>query len=78
MTGIVSAIIRRREGQTEGGGYGFIIDEQNQERFFHAHNLRNISYAKLREGMKVTFTPVELPPAGGKANGLRAEDVITV
>jgi cold shock CspA family protein len=70
MTGVITAIIRRKEGQN--GGYGFIRDEANQERFFHARNLRGISFEKLREGVKVSFTPVN---DGGKGNGLRVEDV---
>lgn len=75
MNGTVTAIIRDRveNGTTKRGGYGFIRDEQNQERFFHARNLRGVSFEKLREGAKVTFTPVN---EGGKGNGLRAEDVL--
>lgn len=70
MTGVVTAIIRRREGQN--GGYGFVRDEANQERFFHARNLRGTSFEKLREGVAVEFTPVN---EGGKGNGLRVEDM---
>jgi cold shock CspA family protein len=75
MTGVVTAIVRdRKEGErmVKRGGYGFIRDEENQERFFHAHNLRGISFENLREGTAVTFLPVNV---GEKGNGLRAEEV---
>lgn len=70
MTGVVTAIIRRREGQN--GGYGFIRDEENQERFFHARNLSGVSFGDLKEGAHITFQPVN---EGGRANGLRADQV---
>lgn len=70
MRGIITAVIRRREGQN--GGYGFIRDEENQERFFHARNLRGITFEALEEGTAVEFIAVN---GGGKSNGLRAERV---
>lgn len=73
MTGTITAIIRKREGQN--GGFGFIKDEHGQERFFHAHNLipvRQVNFEKLREGQAVEFEPVAVK---GKGNGLRAEKV---
>lgn len=78
MKGVITAIIRRREGQN--GGYGFLRDEQNQERFFHARNLRDLKgavvpglFEKLLEGTAVEFVPVT---DGSRGNGLRAEHVV--
>jgi cold shock CspA family protein len=81
MTGVVTAIIR-------GKGYGFIRDSENQERFFHANNLRGgliwpadangvpndetEDRHPIEEGMHVTFTPINI---GGHGNGLRAESI---
>lgn len=70
MTGVVTAIIRRREGQN--GGFGFLRDSEDQERFFHARNLRGVTFEQLREGTRVEFSPVA---AGTKGNGLRVEDM---
>lgn len=74
MKGHISAIIRRAEGQN--GGFGFIIDENGQERFFHARHLvpktLQAQFESLAEGTAVTFTPVNVP---GRGNGLRAEGV---
>jgi cold shock CspA family protein len=70
MTGIVTAVVRRREGQN--GGYGFIRDAQNQERFFHARNLLNTRFEDLQEGLTVEFDPVS---EGSKGNGMRAHNV---
>lgn len=75
MTGVITAVIRDRKENgvvVKRGGYGFIRDADNAERFFHAHNVRGISFGNLREGTNVTFEPVA---GSGKANGLRAEDV---
>lgn len=79
MTGVVTAIIRKREGQN--GGFGFIRDENGDERFFHVHNLigGSVSFERLTEGARVTFTPITLPAQTSKAgklvNGLRADKV---
>ena len=77
MIGTVTAVIRdRKDGDVvKRGGYGFICDEQNAERFFHAHNLRGTSFDKLKEGSKVEFKPITV---GGKGNGLRCEDVTVI
>lgn len=78
MKGNITAVIRDRKenGVTvKRGGYGFIQDENKQERFFHAHNVRGVAFMALREGLAVTFTPINV---GGKGNGLRAEDVTVV
>jgi len=68
MTGVIKAIIRRREGQN--GGYFFILDEAKGERFAHASNLRGTSFEDLREGKAVEFEPIML-----EGRGLRAENV---
>jgi len=74
MKGTISAIIRRGEGQN--GGFGFIIDEDGQERFFHARHLvpksLQAQFETIKEGTVVTFSPVNVP---GRGNGLRAEHV---
>ena len=72
MNGVVTAVIRKTEKQK--GGYGFIRDEHQNERFFHARNLRGVTFDELREGAHVTFTPVQLE-LSKQGNGLRAEDV---
>jgi cold shock CspA family protein len=72
MNGVVTAIIRRSAPGAKDGGYGFIRDEENQERFFHARNLRGIALEQLTEGTAVSFSPVN---SGGRGNGLRAESV---
>jgi cold shock CspA family protein len=74
MTGVITAIVRKNKEQSRNGGFGFIRDDANNERFFHARNLRGITFEKLREGKRVEFTPVDGQPTG-KSNGLRCEDV---
>lgn len=73
MTGVITAIVRKNKEQGRNGGFGFIRDENDQERFFHAHNLRGITLEKLREGKCVEFEPITVPGKG--KNGLRCEDV---
>lgn len=71
MTGVITAILRGAKNQT-GTGFGFIRDEENQERFFHVRNVVGDSsgFEALREGQTVTFDPITVP---GK--GLRADRV---
>jgi len=69
MTGIVSAVIRKSE--TRKGGYGFILDETHTERFFHASNLRDITFEELREGTRVEFEPFSIPGKGDRAEDVR-------
>lgn len=77
MTGIVTAIIRRSEDKN--GGYGFIRDENNAERFFHARNMAPGGYTKLREGANVSFDAFAVPVVeGSKSNGLRADHVVVL
>ena len=71
MQGVITAVIRKREGKN--GGYGFIHDDENNERFFHASNLRGITFDALREGTRVEFTAFEIPN-----KGKRAEDVVVL
>ncbi len=71
MTGIITAVIRKREGKN--GGYGFILDDENSERFFHASNLRGTTFDNLREGKRVSFDGFEIP-----SKGKRAENVTVI
>lgn len=71
MTGMITAVIRKREGKN--GGYGFILDDENKERFFHASNLRGITFDQLREGTRVEFKAFTIPGKGD-----RAEDVSVI
>lgn len=76
MKGKISAIIKRRSPESRDGGFGFIIDEEGNERFFHARHLYPKSlqarFESLTEGLEVTFNPINVP---GRGNGLRAEHV---
>jgi len=39
-------------------GYGFVLGEDNQSRFFHVRDLtQKDQFNQLHEGQKVTFTP---------------------
>jgi cold shock CspA family protein len=52
-------------------GYGFIIDSQGIEYFFHRSGLRvRESFDILRVGLLVRFTSVDAP------KGPRAEDIV--
>ena len=71
MKGTITAIIRRAEGVN--GGFGFLVDEDGAERFFHARVVRGEyenKFESLEEGLHVTFEPFELP-----GTGLRARNV---
>lgn len=71
MNGVITAVVYKGE-QRAKSGFGFILDEDKQERFFHATNLPSgVVFDKNLEGKRVTFDPVEIP---GK--GLRAQNVV--
>lgn len=74
MKGKIKSVIRKTAQQK--GGFGFIIDEVGQERFFHARNLARASgpFESLREGLHVEFEPVTTDQTG-KGNALRADNV---
>jgi cold shock CspA family protein len=73
MTGVITALVRKNLEQGRNGGFGFVRDEHDQERFFHAHNVRGTTFEKLREGKRVQFDAIEVPGRG--KNGLRCEDL---
>lgn len=50
-------------------GFGFIIDKQGKEYFFHSSTVKNANFASLQEGDEVQFTESK------GAKGPRAEDV---
>jgi len=54
------------------GGFGFIRDDSDRDRFFHARDLRGVHFDMLTEDMAVEFTPTD---SGKGGNGLRAESV---
>jgi cold shock CspA family protein len=60
--GVVTNILYER-------GYGFIRDENNEDRFFHADDVRDIPFRELRPQTVVTFDPIEHPyrrPGSGR------------
>jgi cold shock CspA family protein len=75
VRGTIKSVIKKQEGKPHKGGFGFIIDEHGEERFFHANNLVKGSprFEDLKEGSPVEFEPVT--NTGGKHGGLRAESV---
>lgn len=52
------------------GGYGFLTDESGADRFFHANEVKGTTFDSLREGLHVTFEPIEI-----QGKGLRAANV---
>lgn len=75
MNGVIKVIRRAKQGEAPakgcGSGYGFIIDENGEDRFFSHNNvLGDVKFDTLTEGSKVEFEPVFIV---GK--GLRAEKV---
>ena len=81
MKGHVTTIIRKptgqpritAEGREDRGGYFFIRDEAEQDRFAHARDLRGSRFEELRENDPVEFEPITR--TGGKGNGLAAEQI---
>lgn len=72
MTGTIKSLVRKTEKTR--GGFGFIVDEFGDERFFHAKNLRSAgTFESLREGLRVQFDP--FTDDRGRGNGLRADNV---
>jgi cold shock CspA family protein len=64
-------------------GYGFIMDEQGNPRFFHARDMREpgaFNRLKLPDdkgngGDVVEFEPTQATGKDARGNGLRANDV---
>jgi cold shock CspA family protein len=85
MKGAITTLIRKQEGRLRAdgspdfGGYGFIRDEEDHDRFFHARDLcrdQKTRFEELSEGMKVEFEPTSGNRSRlGGGNGLRAENV---
>lgn len=73
MNGKVTTVIRKTEERK--GGYFFIRDEEDRDRFAHARDLRGTRFDDLKVDDTVEFDPVSTP---GKGNGLRAERVKVV
>ena len=73
MKGVITAVIRGQGGK--GGGYGFILDERNEARFFHLRNLVNRRFDQLKEGLAVTFEPVTIPDRGFRAEKVTIDEV---
>jgi cold shock CspA family protein len=51
------------------GGFGFIKDENGQDRFFLARDVETGTFSPALEGLAAEFEPAHVP---GKGNGLRA------
>lgn len=66
MKGTITAIKRTK-------GFGFILDEENRSRFFHANGVAGGAFETLQEGTDVEFEPYQ--QTGAKDNGLRARNV---
>lgn len=76
MIGTITKLLKKDiNRKTDQGGYGFIKDEEGHDRFFHAHDLMETKFEKLREGLRVEFTPAVGQSRKGGGNGLRAESV---
>lgn len=72
MKGVVIAVIRKNN--VRPGGYGFLIDEEQVERFWHASNLVDLNYddeSVVKEGLEVEFEPFEHPTKGPRAQNVR-------
>lgn len=55
----------------KGSGFGFIVDEHQQDRFFHWSDVDGVPFNQLKEGLAVEFEPAE----GKDGKGLRASQV---
>lgn len=68
MKGTITAVKRAK-------GFGFIRDEKNDDRFFHANGVLGTPFDSLQEGTPVEFEPYQ---QDGKDNGLRARSIRVV
>jgi CspA family cold shock protein len=53
-------------------GFGFIAASDGTEYFFHQSAVTGTRFDELREGQRVTFTPVQ-GPKGPRAEGVKPE-----
>jgi cold shock CspA family protein len=69
MTGTIKTTITRGPEDR----FGFIIDEEGQDRYFHARDLEGIDISAVAHGACVAFEPF----VGGR-NGLRARRITVI
>ena len=68
MKGRIKVLKRAQPGAVrKGTGYGFITDENGQDRFFPHGNVEGTSFDQLQEGLAVEFEPYEDPQRGLRA-----------
>lgn len=70
-SGTVTKIVPR-DDDTARGGFGFIRDEQGEDRFFHARDVRGTTFEELLVDDRVQFDAV------ASTKGLRATNVYVV
>lgn len=70
MTGTIKKLVRDK-------GFGFLVDKQGQEYFFHSSAVRRRGFDQLTEGQEVLFDPTEgtQPKKGPRAENV--EPVVT-
>jgi cold shock CspA family protein len=79
MFGVVTNLKRKKDPDGRGAGFGFIRDDEGQDRFFHARDIvggSGLFDVAIKEGTRVSFTPTAQD--NGKGNGLRAIAVTAV
>lgn len=54
-------------------GFGFLLDDQNIERFFHHSQVRNAEWSAVKEGDRVAFDP-DKGPKGDRAINVHVLD----
>ncbi len=54
-------------------GFGFLLGDDNVERFFHHSQVRNATWDTVREGTRVTFDP-DQGPKGDRAKNVQILD----
>jgi len=75
MNGVIKALVPTSVDLESGkrkGGFGFILDEVGDDRFFHANDVRGTDFNSLTLGQRVQFDPLD---TGVRANKLRAYKV---
>lgn len=60
----MATLIGRIRRLVAGKGYGFVVDSQNVERFFHRSACRRVKFEHLREGDLVVIEPEDEGPKG--------------